>query len=80
MDDDITEEIPANIKVIDNKIVNSVAKVLQGQGAPVASQKVDYEIDFLYLIGLTMTVGLSSMQFMMSLNGTCQIAPAIKYQ
>lgn len=31
-------------------------------------------------MGLTFTVGLSSMQFMVSLNGTCQIAPALKYQ
>lgn len=31
----------------------------------------DYEVDIFYLIGLTLTVGLSSMQFMVALNGTC---------
>lgn len=39
----------------------------------------EYEVNIWYLVFLTLTLGLSSMQFNLSLAGTCQVAPALRF-
>lgn len=46
----------------------------------ISVRQTDYEANIWYLLGLAITLGLSSMQFQLALNGTCQIAPALRYQ
>lgn len=44
------------------------------------AQNTVYKTDLLYLIGLTLTLGLSSMQFSLALGGTCQAIQFLQYQ